>query len=436
MQIVKHFSSWQKNYKKRLYLLSNYLFVLYAFFLPFAFDLSHKVEIAIIILFFLSGDLKKKLFFIATNSIMQAILLFYAIYVLWLFGTQHLDIAIWKIKEYRYLLLFGIYITMVQENFKEKILSGFIFAIFLSELVSYSMMLNITPSFITITGFGDNVPFFYTYSQYVLLLSLSLGLVLYRLLSKQIKSKLLFTIYIIFFIGSSLNIFMLGSKLGYFLYVVSIATVLFSLKREAIKPLHIIILTLTIMLSYYLAYNYSSLFQHKITNIKKELHDSKNGYYDGGVGKRIIWNILSLEIIKEHPIIGIGTSDHINALKERVNAMAIKPKDKKNLLTFINKQLPGMSSLHSEYLDHLVQFGMIGLIIMLNIFYQIFKAPSSSNTLKVLRLILLSNFLLYFFVNYFFVLSQLGKIFFFLIALSTPSFLQKKKESSSNSAVR
>jgi len=427
--MLQKFITLQQSQQKRINLLLNYLFIVYAFTLPMAFDTEKIIFKLIIILYLFSGNLKEKLLFSLKNRIFQAMLLFISLYTIWIFGSEHKDLAIEKIKIFtHYIFLFPIYITSIREDFKEKILNGFLFAIFTSEIISYTMLFNMKFSFIHYTGFGANVPFFYTYSQYVLLLSLSLGLVLYKILSQQL-TKISYVLYSVFFIVSTINIFILDSKLGYGLYLLSILTVLLYLARLNISKTKIIILSITIIISYIVAFNFSHTFSGRIHKILSDINIAyKEHIFKGSTGKRLAWNMYGFKVYLQHPLFGVGTFDHIDLVVKELEPIQPKPvKYETDLLIFNNKTMPVMTTLHNEYLDHLIQFGPFGLFVLFYLFYTIYKAPATSPSFKLLKYLLLINIILYSFVNYFFVLTQLAKIFFFLIALTIPTF--KAKES-------
>ena len=62
---------------------------------------------------------------------------------------------------------------------------------------------------------------------------------------------------------------------------------------------------------------------------------------------------------KGEPLFGVGTGDQMDAVHVKIS-----PED---------EYLKHLHHLHNIYLEIFTQFGLIGLIIFLNIFYQIFK---------------------------------------------------------------
>jgi len=427
--MLQKFITFTQNQQEKITLLMNYLFVLYAFTLPMAFHTEKIIFKLIFILFLFSGDLKAKLLFAIKNKIFQAMLLFLSVYIIWIIGSEHKALAIAKLKIFsQYIFLFPIYLTSIQEEFKEKILNSFLFAIFISELVSFSMLFNLNLPLIHYTGFGSYVPFFYTYSQYAILLIISLSIALYIILSKKL-SKLLYIIYSIFFIISTVNVFILDSKLGYILYFISTASVLIYILKDKISKTKVFLFFIMIAVSYSLAFNFSATFAARIHNIGSDIQSAyKEHIFKGSTGKRIAWNIYGIKVYLEHPLLGVGTFDHIDLVSKEIQPL--QPKHvthQSDLLGFNNTITPVMSTLHSEYLDHLVQFGPIGLLVLFYLFYTIYKTDSTTPTLQMLKYLLLINIILYIFVNYFFILSQLAKIFFFLIALSIAGYKGEKR---------
>ena len=79
----------------------------------------------------------------------------------------------------------------------------------------------------------------------------------------------------------------------------------------------------------------------------------------------------------------------------------------------------------------MIQFGIVGLLILLNIFFSIYKDKSKDEEFQALKISLLTLFMLYCFVNYFFVLSQLGIIFFLLITTTLTTYSETKPLSGS-----
>ena len=89
---------------------------------------------------------------------------------------------------------------------------------------------------------------------------------------------------------------------------------------------------------------------------------------NSSVGQRITFAINSWDVIKENPIIGVGTGDF--------------PSEYKKINKINTPQLPNTTNPHNMYTLITMQLGLIGLVSMLSIFYyQIKLSFNSSNRL-------------------------------------------------------
>ena len=420
-------------YTSQVTLFINYLLVIYAFLLPFNIHLSNTIFNFILILFLFSGNLKEKLLYALKHKVVQALFLFYAMYFLWSFQSQHMHEVLWKLKEFKYLFYIIIFITILRAEFKEKILNAFIVSVLISVLVSFAMQLEIHIPYINITGFGKLTPFFYTYSQYVLLVIISANIILYRMIKNRFTTLFYKNLHYLFFVLSTLLIFMLDSKLGYILYLLSTSFIILRSFNNVSKKKAFLGLVIVFSLGYTIAFEMSSTFHSRVSNLYNQTVDAfVHEKYDGSTGERFAWDMIGFKIFSKKPLLGYGTHEHIDLVVNYINNSSMKPAEKKVLLRFTNPITPWLQTLHNEYLDHLIQFGIVGLFILFNIFYSIYKEPTYSSELQILRFLLLIIFMLYMFVNYFFVLSQLGKVFFLLISLTLVSYedySQKQKGS-------
>jgi len=398
--------------RESIEILTNYFLIAYAFLLPVSTHYAKTIFIFILIGFLFTSNFQKKIVNVLQNRLVQAFLLFYLMHLLWFFGSENLLIAKFKILDFRYILYIIIFATVIKEQYKEKILNSFIFGILFSEIISYLMFFNILPDYITVKAYSTNVPFMQSYTQYAVLLSLSLGLIIYKLVNYN-TSIIIKTVYTFFFLSASINIFIIGSKLGYGLYSIAILTAIVFIFKKKISKKIIFFSLLFITTTYLLAYSNSAVVKSKVDSISHGLINAyKKQEYKDSIGLRIGWWIYSYDVFKNNILFGVGTGDHLDEVKKIVNL------DKKNK-TALSVALTsgGNGSLHSEYLDNLIQFGLIGLLLFLNIFYAIYKTSSTNSTLELLKYLLLIIFLTNSTVSLIFIHSTLGKIFILLSAL-------------------
>ena len=135
------------------------------------------------------------------------------------------------------------------------------------------------------------------------------------------------------------------------------------LDKQRIKSL--ITIFIVIPGIFFTAYQVSDLFQQRVNlayNQALEYHPESNN----SIGYRITFALNSWEVIKENPIIGIGTGDFPTEYKK---------------INQINKTIiPNTNNPHNMFILILMELGVIGLISMLSIFYyQIKLSLNSSN---------------------------------------------------------
>lgn len=403
-----------------LSVLANYLLILYAFFLPISDTTTRAIFTLLIIIFIFAGNLKEKFIFALKDKVVQAFLLFYLLHVVWIIGSDNLPDAIFKIANYRYILYIVIYITLIRKEFIYKILTGFIFGIFFSEIISYFMLFDVRFSWITYTGYGLNVPFMNSYTQYAEMLSISMGILLYGIIYKQ-ENKYLKVLGILFFISASINIFIIQSKLGYALYTVSILTVTFMILMKYKKYVMIPIAIFLIFGGYFTAYKFSDIFKNRVDGFFNQTEmavESRN--YHTATGIRIGYYDHALNFFKENFLFGVGTNDHS---VEFLKFIEEHEKDKKNIIALRNGlSAGGFANFDSELLDISVQFGFIGLLILFNIFWQLYNYQVDDYYFKVIQVIFITILLTTSMVSGLFMYVKIGKIFTFLSALTLKHF--------------
>lgn len=396
-------------------LYANYLLVAYAFFLPISHEIASTIMIFFAFFLLLSGNLKERFLTIIGDKIIIAFILFYLLHLIWMIGSEHLDIALLKLKEFKYILYIIPIAMVLKKEFIPKILAGFMFAMFLSEIISYAMHFGISIPFIPVKANAANVPFMEWYTQYSAVLSITLGILLYHLLTHKNLNLFVKILYISFFISASLNIFIVASRIGYILYALSILTVLLIIYKK--RLLKIIFTGLLIILSgYIVAYLSSDLFKARVMEATNDIQMISEGKLATSLGARAGFYIYSYDVIKQHFIFGVGTGDHIAAVGQQIFLKESDPNNIEGILC--NIRSGHNASLHSEYLDSLVQFGIIGLLVFLNIFYQIYRYPQSNDLLKMIQFLTISVMLFVSVGSIIFIHADIGKVFILLIALT------------------
>ena len=396
--------------RENIAILLNYLFVVYIFLLPISTTLMNIVFNIILFFYLVDGNLKNKIKEAWDNNFIRALILFYLMHIVWLYGISYNEHAIESVKNSRYLLYGIIYFTVIRKEFIFKILNAYLLSIFFSEIVSYLISFQIIAPFNNATV--DNpVPFVLSHSQYAVYLGLSMGIILYMMF-QQHNSKFAKFIYILFFISATINIFIIASRLGFILYMANIILIVFYIYRKYLVKAFIIMILL-LSFGYTLAYQFSNTFNtrvHQLSDNITQLYYNQD--YSTSLGVRVGYWIYSYDILKENLLFGVIGDDYRMMVKE--NILSSNENNETKVLLIHSMQ----NGLHSDFLDIFVKFGFIGLVLYLNIFYQLYKNFPQNELFRIVQLLLIISFFLSGLQGGTLLLRDLGRLFIILGTLS------------------
>lgn len=400
--------------KNNAVLFTNYLMMAYAFLLPLSKNLSNATFSAIIILFLIDGNIKNKLSFIIKDRVVMAILALVLLHVLWLFGTDYLSYAKFRLSEMKHFLAIIIIVTMVKKEFIFKIISTFIISMLFSELCSYSIFFGLIEPFNNATK-TNPVPFLLNHTIYSTFLAIALGILLYTLFKRDFKTTKLTTYISLFFtITISFNILIIASRLGYILLFATIlAMSMIFFRKYLVRTIFSTIAIVTIF--YVISYTNFDTFKHRTLQAKNNIEKiiTKQDFTTSEGIRAGFW-YYSYEMLKDNPLFGAGTGDHINYIKEKL--LELNYDNPQPMLNILNAGAG--TGLHADYLDVFVQFGLIGLVVFLNIFYQILKYNPQNHHLKALQIILVVVMLTQAIPQGMLYLTPINKIFILLLGIT------------------
>jgi len=338
--------------KEKIDLWINYLIVVLGLTLPISVAANNIVLGLIFILWLLAGNYRERWEIIRKNRAAIAILLFFSFQIVALLYSSDVKEGLKILGKERLLLVMPLILSVIRRDFIPKAFSAFLFSMFVSEIISYGLYFGIydTLPWRHDSSRHDIVPFM-SHISYTPMLAFSVILLLHRLLEEQ-TAKPIKMLYSLFILTMSFNIFISGGRAGQIGFIVSILFYIGYRYRQEIKKMTLF-MTL-ILTSVALLYLFNPSFHNRISlAYHNALKFQRNP--NTSVGLRINFAINSLELIKRRPIFGYGTGSFPSEYK------------------CINKQLsPNFISTvqpHNFYLLTLVQFGVIGLILLLYIFY-------------------------------------------------------------------
>ena len=241
------------------------------------------------------------------------------------------------------------------------------FAISITEVASYLVWFELIEPFKNATV--ENPTPFMSHISYNPILTLAIYIVMHKILFDKTLTKLKYYSYSFFSISMTINMFLTGGRAGQIMFFVMLCILIFQyFEKQKIKPLLVILIVIPTI--FFSAYQASSLFQ---VRVDLALSEALNYYENMGaitenssVGLRLSFTVNSWEIITNNPLFGVGTGDFPNEYSKvsEINSPALR-------LT---------KNPHNMYVLILVQFGLIGLISFLSIFYYQVKLSFNSSS--------------------------------------------------------
>lgn len=413
--ISKQINLFQFYRENKINLLLNHLAVVYMFFVSFA---PHGYAVSFIftlmyILIFIRGYYVKYLKISLSHPLTISFLLLMLVHYLWLFGTDDTDFAHETLKYAHYLLYPFFFFLFLDQRFYTRLLSTFLAGVMMSELLSYFIQFNIIPRefimdniqvpwketghFLQIIFYSsmNNEPTpFLEHSWYSILLATASSILFYK--SFHSKALSLKIINLVFFITLSINLFFIGGRIGYLLYVLLLITNIFIMTRNKISIKSILIalsLPFILMLS---MYQLSDLFHKRVNLTLAGLHTINNTTHnvDGSFSERFLIAKAGLKTISDNFLLGIGTGDQLWTLR--------------SIDENINNPIQHLRDVHNQHLDMFLQFGLLGFLFYLNVYYRTAKFKTGNQEKDALKtLILISMFSTAFFGSFWYFLPVL-----------------------------
>jgi len=305
------------------------------------------------LLWILEGNFKNKFNFIKSSKWMIsifALIAFYGLGMLW--GDIHLN-ADWQFQRLALLLVFPVLGTM---NLKQETIRNGVVAFLITTFISASASILINNNLIQ--PLGEYLSFieiswrnaaFITYNYHNVLLSLAFTISLYILIEKKSKYKVALVLFIIAY---AISIFTERGRAGQVIFNLSaIFHIVYYNRKHVLKMLAFLILLFSFQ---FIVYKTTKVYKNRfdlVSNIIKN-----NG--DRGKGKtediRYVFVKESLKRIKQKPILGYGTGSF----------GTIFDKEVKSGHDFQFHRTP-----HNQYLYVWFELGILGLLLLLSIFY-------------------------------------------------------------------
>jgi len=344
--------------------INSYLLMLTAFFLPLTVFGGNFFAVLIFLLWLVKADFKSDFKRLKSNKLVIAVLLYLLLHVIALLWTADMEFGLYTLRKQLKFLFIPIFMLFVKREHVKYYILAFLASMSLSEIWSYGIFFELLPLYGGATLI-DPIPLM-SHANYTPFLTIAIYFLLYYVLFDHSIDKIKKITYGFFIITMSINIFITGGRAGQVMYFAMLVVLIFQyFPKNVFKAATVSLFVLLISFSTF--YSNSKIFSDRVNAAVTELSDYKN-HTHSSTGMRISSAINSWSIIKEHPIIGVGTGDYKN---EFINASIKNNMKLESTLMIYNP--------HNMYVLILVQFGLLGLVSMLYMFYAQIKIATNSN---------------------------------------------------------
>ena len=387
----------------------NILAVIYLFSLTVSYKISGTLIYIILFIFLLNPKVGTYLKNSLKNSFVQAGLLYLAVILIWFIGTHDLSFAITQLKINKFYILPILFFAFIRPEYFKYYVLAFILGAIVNFVWTYLMFFNI------IDNHYSNL--IINQSKHAFLIFLTIISLFYRLV--KYEDKLVYKILIIFIILLlSSNVFLLKKTQIVSYVIVLFVAFIYLYRKDIVK---ILIFSLTFLSIFLIGINFlfpTVKYQllHELDGVQKAIQKQD---FTNSMSARLGVAYYSLQVIEDSPIFGYGTGDHAYEVKKAINNSELKNIDSKSYDILIGTLITGKHvTLHNTFLQVLVQYGIIGLLIFLNIFYQILKfTRGETNIYSLLIVSSVTIAFLQFLSGWDFQFGNLAQIFIITICL-------------------
>lgn len=363
-------------------LLINYFIVALAFAIPISKAGTSFFEILLLLFWIIEGNFKSKFYEIRQSKFILTMIALIVLSIISLLWSSDIHFATNYIFKYWHFSIILVIYTSLDKKYLESIFSAFLLGMFISEITSYGIFFeiwnykNISPN--------DPSPFM-DHSNYSSYLAFTVLILVYRIkLAETIKWKMIYGVYLI---CSLSNLFINGGRTGQVIFLLSIFVL--GLQHYNNKIRAIIYSLIASSLLFFVAYTVSPIFESRISILHQDFTQIVEGEnYTNGFSQRVaLWMIGTKNFINE-PFLGTGIGDEAFDAKEELEKIGLE--------TFITtKDKYCRVDYHNNFVQYLVQLGLVGLILFLSLFYYLLKLDIKEMPYKDLKISFVILYLLW-----------------------------------------
>ena len=338
-----------------------FLLIALAFFMPLTVFGGNLIILLIVFLWLISGNYKEKFDAIIQSKLLLASIAFFSLHVVGLLWTNDLEWGIHIVRKMWYFfLLFPILYTIVIKENIYKYIGSFLLAICFTEILSFLVWFELIEPFKNARV--DNPTPFMSHITYNVILAFAIYLVLHRLIIQKDMGKIQIFLYSFFASSMSFNMFITQGRAGQVAFFVILGILIFQFfSFNKIKAALTTFFLIPVI--FFSAYQISPIFSDRVDSGISDFRNYSQHKWSS-IGYRITFATYSWEIVKNNPLIGVGTGDF--------------PQEYKKINMAKTPNMNNATNPHNMYILVTTQLGFLGLISFLSIFYFQFKAAFHS----------------------------------------------------------
>ena len=333
------------------------LFILLGITIPTSIAITNLVIGLLALCWIIEGDFKNKFKAIKVSKWILSVFALIALYGLgMLWGNTHLN-ANWQFQRLALLLVFPVLRTMnlKQETIRNGVVA-FLITTFISAIVSIAINNNIIlpiDEYFSFINYDWSISAFIKYNYHNVILSLSFTISLYILIEKKSKYKVALVLFIIAY---AISIFTERGRAGQVIFNLSaLFYIIYYNRKHLLRLLAFIILLFSFQ---FIVYKTTKVYKNRFDAVSNIIVN--NG--EAGKGKlediRYVFVRESVNRILQKPIWGYGTGSFGKIFIDEVDS---------------GHDFQLHTSPHNQYLYVWFELGILGLILLLFIFYHQIK---------------------------------------------------------------
>jgi O-antigen ligase len=340
----------QKLLQARIWLLTAICFVL-----PMKASFVYVLSAFLLVVWLLEGSYAERLRAIFQSKLCLAFLAYYAVYIVAMLWTEDLAKGWAMVDRQTPFLLFLLYWSSAEPTHRERYISALIAGLGVCALIANYNLLQMhlftswPPGIRVVKDPFDTAPFV-DRILYTPILALGAYFCLTRIFKTTGSARVIAILMACLLI---FNLSFSGGRSGMVMFVALF--VLFVFQRIRRRGLAILVCAIVLPTVFITAYKTQSYFAERVDVAMSDMR-SFNDNPDTSVGLRLVYWTTSFHVFTAHPLIGVGSGDF---QREYTAAKPVKW-----------AATPDSFNPHNQFLMTAVTTGLIGLALLLAIFYQ------------------------------------------------------------------